>query len=178
MPEQRCEACGLDYSSITPADAVVALRSFPRRFGQAFARVDEEDDVLVDDLVRRRPPSGGWSAIEHAAHVRDVLSLYERRVKEALADDRPAFASVDPDELAAEAAYNEQSLDEVLDVLEANATSMAAAVDAVPDDGWARRGVRDGEEVDVLWLVRQTVHEGSHHLRDTERVLREVRSPG
>lgn len=178
MPEQRCDTCGLDFSSITPPDAVVAFRSFPRRYRQLFAGIDDDDDVVVDEVVRRRPPSGGWSAIEYAAHVRDVLGLYERRIHATLAQEKPVFESVDPDSLAVEASYDTQSLDEVLEVLEADAASLAAAVEAIPDDGWARTGVRDGEEVDVLWLVRQAVHEGSHHLRDVERVLREVRSRG
>ena len=57
----------------------------------------------------------------------------------------------------------------------ANAERLAATVDAVPDDGWERVGIRGGEERSVLVTARRAVHEGSHHLLDIGRGLRAVR---
>jgi hypothetical protein len=129
-------------------------------------------------VVRRRPPTGGWSALEYAAHYRDVLALYEYRIGRVLVRDGVELESEDQDVWAVDRAYNEQPVEEVLAALATNAESMAATIAGVPDDGWDRGGMREGERITVLWMVQQTVHEGSHHLRDIQRILPEVLSRG
>ena len=42
-----------------------------------------------------------------------------------------------------------------------------------PDD-WTRTAVFDFGDREVIDMARNMVHEGSHHLRDIERVLRSV----
>ena len=177
LPLQRCEVCGLELHTITPPDAVVAVRSYPRRYRAALAGFDDPD-VDADAVVRRRPPTGGWSALEYAAHYRDVLALYEYRIGRVLARDGVELESEDQDVWAIDRAYNEQPVEEVLAALATNAESMAATIAGVPDDGWDRGGMREGERITVLWMVQQTVHEGSHHLRDIQRILPEVLSRG
>ena len=59
--------------------------------------------------------------------------------------------------------------------LAANAERLAATVEAVPDDGWDRVGIRRGEERSVLFTARRAVHEGNHHLLDIGRGMRAVR---
>lgn len=169
----RCEECGLDRSTIRPGDAVAAVRSFPRRYRAAVADLDDRSPD-PDDAVRRRPASGGWSALEITAHVADVLDLYAQRIGQALSTEHPTFASVDPDALVREGRAHERSTAEVLDALAAAAERLADTLDDVPADGWGRTGVRDGETVDVLWMARQAVHEGSHHLKGAQRALAEA----
>lgn len=53
-----------------PADAVVALRSLPRRFKAVFA--GQEDDESPEDLANR-PGSDGKSALDHVADATAVL---------------------------------------------------------------------------------------------------------
>src|SRR5256885_142545 len=45
---------------VSPSDAVVALRSFPRRYAEVLARPDDDD--LPDDPAKRRPTPDQWSA--------------------------------------------------------------------------------------------------------------------
>jgi len=48
-------------------------------------------------------------------------------------------------------------------------------LDGVPPDAWLRPATLDGTATDVRGLARAAVHEGTHHLREAERVLHEVR---
>ena len=40
-----CPECGLDYDTVSPSDAVAAVRSFPRRYREAlFGFTDQTDE--------------------------------------------------------------------------------------------------------------------------------------
>jgi hypothetical protein len=54
-----CAECGVDPASMSVDDAIVTLRSMPRRWRAAMA--------VLDDVLTRRPPDGSPSAAEHEA---------------------------------------------------------------------------------------------------------------
>ena len=168
-----CEECGFAYESVAAADAPAAIRAFARRFRAPLTRFLPGEDG--DALVRRRPAPDTWSALEYAAHVRDVFGNYERWVVQTLAEDRPVLEGADPDALAAEGHYGELDPVTVVAELAANAERLAATVETVPEDGWDRVGIRRQEERSVLFTARRAVHEGNHHLLDIGRGLRAVR---
>jgi len=168
-----CEECGFAYESLAPADIPAALRSFARRYRAPLTRFLPGEDG--DALVRRRPAPSTWSALEYAAHVRDVFASYTGWIARTLAEDRPVLDGPDPDEAASLRRYNEDDRVAVVDALAANAEGLAATVEAVPDDGWGRVGLRRDEERSVLFASRRAVHEGSHHLLDIGRGLRALR---
>ncbi len=166
----RCEECGFDATDLSPADAVAALRKFPRRYRAPLTRLLPGEDGAV---LRRRPEAATWSALEYAAHTRDVFGAYASRIRRTLEEDRPTFDDdPGPDEVAESRRYNEQDPVAVADDLEANAELLASTLEAVPDDGWDRVGIRYGEERSVLSTARRAVHEGNHHLLDVGRSLR------
>ena len=168
-----CEECGFAYTDVAEADAPAAVRAFARRFRAPLTRFLPGEDG--DALVRQRPAPETWSALEYAAHVRDVFGNYDRWVRQTLAEDRPVLEGPGPDVLAAEGRYNELAPVEVADALAANAERLAATFESVPDDGWDRVGIRRDEERSVLFTARRAVHEGNHHLLDIGRGLRAVR---
>jgi len=168
-----CEECGFDYDALDPPEVPTAIRAFAKRYRMPLTRFLRDEDG--DALVRQRPALGVWSALEYAAHVRDVFESYDQRIRHILADDRPVLEGFAPDDLAAERRYNEDDPVAVAQTLAANAERLAATVEAVPADGWERVGLRGGEERSVLLLARRAVHEGSHHLLDMGRGLRAVR---
>lgn len=171
---QHCDECGFDYPQLSPGDAVVALRSFPRRYRVAFAGFDEDDDV--DALVHRRPAPGVWSAIEYAAHVRGVFEMMRARIERAGIADGAAVASVPLEHDPWHGHARSDALEVVLEGLGAAALALADVVGHVPATDWGRTVVRDdGAVLDALWMARQSVHEGSHHLRDVHRVIDAVR---
>ena len=168
----RCEECGFDATELSPTDAVAALRKFPRRYRAPLTRLLPGEDGAV---LRRRPEPGTWSALEYAAHVRDVFGTYAGRVRRTLDEDRPEFEGPRPDELVESGRYNDADPAAVVGELEANAELLASVLEGVPDDGWERVGIRHGEEHSVLLSARRAVHEGNHHLLDVGRSLRAAR---
>ena len=169
-----CEECGFDDQNVAPVDVVEALRKFGKRYRAPLTRFLPGEDG--DAIVRQRPSPMVWSALEYAAHVRDVFAWYDERVTASLTQDRPAYDGPDPDEAADQGRYNEQDPVEVAVALEANAERLAATFESVPDDAWDRVHVRRGHERSVIFTARRAVHEGNHHLLDIGRGLRAVRS--
>ncbi len=167
-----CPECGLDYESMPVPEAIAAIRGLPRRYRAPLTRLLPGED---DSVLRARPEPEVWSALEYAAHVRDVLGWYEGWVRQILAEDRPVLEGIGREEAAVEYRYNEQDPGTVADELAARAEALATTLEAVPEDALSRVGFRHGEERSIATHARRAVHEGSHHLLDIGRGLRAVR---
>ena len=167
------DACGLDLSTVTPPDAVTALRSYPRRYRALLTGWEDDEDP--EAVAHRRPPGDEWSALEHVAHVRDTLNLLDEGIRRAVV----AEGSLIPTWWEGRPRADEP-VGATLDGLADAAEHLASTVAGVPSDAWGRTAVVDDTPRDVLWLAREGVHQGAHHLRDVERVLHQVlgRPPG
>lgn len=126
-------------------------------------------------MIRRRPDRSTWSALEYTAHVADVLDHLGPAIRQITVEDEPTITFFDNDERAAQQAYNEQDRAEVLGWLDLTCADLASILSAVPADDWTRIGHFEWGDRDALAIARNAVHEGSHHLRDVERVLAQVR---
>ena len=80
----------------------------------------------------------------------------------------------DPDERALADRYNDQDPVRVLDGLTAAADRLAVVLRDVDAGDWGRLGDFPWGSRDMLTMARNAVHEGAHHLRDVDRVLRAV----
>ena len=169
-----CPECGLDYDTIAPTDTPVAIRSYPRRFRELIIRPDQEGDDPLD-VVRRKPDTSTWSALEYTAHVRDLCGEMAEAIRRMNVEDNPTIDFADPDALAAKERYNEQDPEAVLNGLSERAERLAKVLESVKGDGWTRTGAFPWGERDILTMARNAVHEGHHHLRDVERVLAATR---
>ncbi len=149
------------------------MRSFPRRYRALIVTPGSED--RPDAVFRRRPDPKTWSALEYTAHVADVLDHLGPAIRRITYEDNPAITSFDNDERAAEQRYNELDRAEVLGWLELACAELASVIEGVNADDWTRTGRVNGDERDALTVARDGVHEGSHHLRDVQRVLNQVR---
>lgn len=174
-----CPGCGLDYDTISPPDADVALRSFPRRYRAAMEAAMRSDSDAPggpgEAWVRRRPDPDTWSALEYTAHVADLFSLFADVVRRMYDESEPTLDFWDADVRAAEQGYRDQEPADVLDRLDAEADRLVTAVARVDAAGWRRTATFPFGERDLLMMVRNAVHEGSHHLRDVQRVLESTR---
>lgn len=170
-----CAQCGFDAGTVSVPDAVVALRTFPRRWHAAFALLDDEDDAVL----RRRPAPDVWSALEYLAHTRDSIAVNGWAMSEALTKDAPVLEWPDQQEdPTGEPVSTTPDADTGLAELAASCERVAAKADRTDAGDWHRpatlRGGRD-EDVDALWFLHHCVHEGAHHLRDVHDVLQRVR---
>ena len=155
--ERECPECGFD-SSKTPATAVAELT---RANGAQWPAVLERPDVAI------RSHADTWSALEYAAHVRDVFRLFRVRLALMLAEDDPAFADWDQDATALESRYDEQLPEAVSVELVSAGLALADDIDAIPADAWQRTGRRgDGSVFTVDTLTRYFIHDPTHHLHD------------
>ncbi len=155
----------------------MAVRSFPRRYRALLVTPGSDD--RPDAVFRRRPDPGTWSALEYTAHVADVLDHLGPAIRRITYEDKPSITSFDNDERAAGKGYNELERTEVLGWLDLACAELASVIEGVNADDWTRTGRLDAGERDALTLARNGVHEGSHHLRDVQRVLARVRGrPG
>lgn len=169
----RCQECGFDYETLDPAEIPTALRAFAKRYRAPLTRFLPGEDG--DAILRQRPADGTWSALEYAAHVRDVFAAYDRWIGRCLNEDRPVLDGPTPDHLAAERRYNDDDPVAVADALAANVEHLAATVESLPAGVWDRVGLRRNEERSIRFTARRAVHEGSHHLLDIGRGMRAVR---
>jgi hypothetical protein len=159
----RCDECGLDAASVPTRQLPDAVRSVARRWRLFLA-------TTSTTALRRRPRPDHWSALEYAAHTRDVLRTFTERVELALGAVNPQFGWWDHDAAVVDERYNEQDPEAVAAVLESNADLFATVLAAVPHSGWERTGVRRaGEHFTVAGLARFALHEAHHHLQDAER---------
>jgi hypothetical protein len=169
----RCAECGFDPAELRPRDMVVAIRSFGRRYRAPLTRGLPGEDL--DDIVRRSPGEGVWSALEYGSHVRDIFRVSDDRVRSALARREPAEPVVDWEGRVA-AASPDLEREAVADDLDDAADSLATTLGELNADEWDLPGLTGrGREVAVVDLATIAVHEGSHHLLDVGRVLRSAR---
>lgn len=167
----QCATCGFRDDSVSPSDAAVALRSYPRRFRAVLVRLDDEDGA---DVIRR-PASDGWSALDHAAHAAESIRVAGDALRLVSISESP-LVSYAP-ERRVEAAG---PLDEVLHRLEVFTEVAAEQVDRVKGRDWERIGrlheVGGGgdTEVSALDIARHAVHEGVHHLRGAQTAVEQA----
>jgi DinB superfamily len=158
-----CATCGFHPEFVTPSDAAVALRSYPRRYRAALVRLDDEEGA---DIVRRPGPDG-WSALDHAVHVARAFDADADALRRVGIVEDPSVA-VEPERRAEEAG----PVDDVLARLAAAAAAAADAVEHTRGKDWHRAGsVEGGARVSALALARHAVHEGVHHLRLAEQAI-------
>jgi hypothetical protein len=142
-----CPQCGFDGSTVSPADATVALRSFPRRFRELLAPdPDDADPALFVEAGRAAEAIRAIGADLHAVLVTDDPMVST--------DTAVATSPIDPGDATT-----------ALDRLAAAATQVADEASRQAADAWHRRGRRPSGSVTALDLLREAVHAGIHHLR-------------
>jgi hypothetical protein len=162
---------GVDDSQISPSDAVVTLRSLPRRFAAALAL--PEDEQRPDDVLHRRPASGGLSAIEHAAYTAAALPHIADALRLVLSRDNPEVA-VPPLEVDPPVDGGSASADEVVEQMAAAAEALAKEISNVSGSEWIRPGRVGAQTVNALDLARAAVQLAIFHLRAAERTIATV----
>jgi hypothetical protein len=166
---ERCDACGFDGSAFDDASLIATLRGLGPRWRRLLAEAGPE--------LRIRPEPTVWSALEYAAHSRDITALHCFGCEQALAGDEPVYPPIAADDLIDTAAigYLDEASDAVVDDLEAEAGHLAVMAEEAPVRAW-ELGITIGDDRStVRRLLEHALHDSLHHLDDVERGLSRLR---
>ncbi|MEZ2388677.1 DinB family protein [bacterium RCC_150] len=152
-----CSQCGFDASTVTPATVPgTVLNMLPRWRA-----------VLRREEVAERPNDQTWSPLEYACHVRDVFTLFDRRLKLMLSQEDAHFDDWDQDKAAIDGDYEHADPADVAGQLVAGGEQISSSFASVTEDSWPRTGVRsNGSTFTVLTLAQYFLHDVVHHLHD------------
>jgi hypothetical protein len=168
VDHEHCDACGFDGSTYDDDVLLHALRAL----GPTWQTLIHSSGPHL----RIRPDRDVWSAIEYAAHSRDITALHVFGVEQALTLDEPSFPAIDDDLVdSAAATYGDEDPDAVVEALGASATRLAQLVEDAGAAAWSRGLTIGDSRSDVRWLLEHCLHDSLHHVDDVERGLRRVR---
>ncbi|MGO9343967.1 MAG: DinB family protein [Acidimicrobiales bacterium] len=169
MEHERCTACGFDGGRYDDDALLDALRELGSRWRALLFNAQSE--------LRSRPQPEVWSAIEYAAHSRDITSLHAFGVEQALTGEEPRYPEVDNDLVTAVASdYATADPGEVADELEEQAQRMADLALRAGPAAWSRGLTLGDERIEVRRLMEHALHDSQHHLADVEHGLLIVRT--
>ena len=146
---------------LSPADAEVALRTFPRRWRSLLGGLDPDDP---DTEVRlRQVGPDGRSALGAASEAAAALEVADGHLRKAVSSDRPSLRRT---EGAADPA-----LADALGRIDAAAPVLAATVASIATGDLDRQAELDGRTVSVRSLVSDVVQQVADLLRSADRAL-------
>ncbi len=177
----------INVSRLSPADAMTAIASFPRRYRRALAPVRDDEAIAT---IASTPGPDGFSAVEIAAHtIATWTELTDELRAIHLHDDPTAQPRITkPGEFAGSAgslsarslsagSLSAGSLDTLLDRLEDSASAIIDISRRFSGKQWQRSAVSaEGVTVTALDLVKEAVVAGHDNLSELTRVLTAVRS--
>lgn len=177
--ERPCPECGFDPESITYAAVPGVAREYAGRLSATLERPG----------AAARPDDSTWSALEYAAHVRDVCRIFTYRAAIAArteavdpqvpafdakgldatetADGIPVFSNWDQDVTAIADRYDQQDPSRVATELTDAADAVARAFESVSAADLGNPVRRsDGSVFTVESLASYFVHDVIHHVHD------------
>ena len=165
MQFEACPDCGLDASTNADADLPRALTDVAARWGGTLATADVAD-------LRRRPVPDVWSPLEYACHTRDVLAVFEERVRRTATTPGQQLGWWDHDAALVDSRYNEQEPVLVAEAIAANARRFGQSLSDLASAQWDAAAERRAEEsFSIRVMERFVLQEMVHHHRDAEQQL-------
>ena len=171
MEHEKCSACGFDGARYDDEELLAALRGL----GPTWNHVLDE----AGTYLRVRPEPDVWSAIEYAAHSRDVTALHVYGVEQALSRDEPVFPPIGDDLVESVAArYGDADPEQVATELGSQSSLLADLAGAAGREAWARGLTIGDSRSDIRRLLEHSLHDSLHHVGDVEvglsRITRRV----
>ncbi len=161
---EHCDACGFDGGTYGDADLVDALRGLGDRWRQQIS--------AAGAALRTRPAATTWSAIEYAAHSRDITELHLFGVEQALTGLEPVYPPIDEGVIEdAATGYRDADPDDVCESLATAARRLGDLAAAAEPTAWNRGITVGATRRDVRWLLEHALHDSQHHLDDVDRGL-------
>ncbi len=161
---EACDECAFVSSDYTRQDLLGTLRAVSPMWRTMVEGVDGE-------VLGRRPAPEVWSALEYAAHTRDITGVLAIMAGFAIEFDHPDLDGepTPPDGMAAPEVP--PSIEVAIDEVESAAARFHDGVARLDAADWDRAVSLDGHERDVTWILGHAVHDATHHLKDVGRIL-------
>ena len=144
------------------------IRAVPAALHEALARVPRG--------AHDRPPRPGeWSVRETLIHTRNtVMMAYGLRIRRLLYENDPQFADYDEAVFRQEDLRRNESVDELTGMIVREHEQIAALLEGVPDDHWARQGRHPQlGPMSIELLARRA---GEHALEHIEQIAEIARA--
>jgi hypothetical protein len=158
-----------DASHVSGPDAIVTLRSFRRRFAEAF------DQAEGADVLSERPQGTAWSPRERAAATATALAAIGVALKQVMVSENPAVQLPEADAAGPAPALPHgegETPAATLAHLGEVARSVADLMAEIHGDAWTRTGQTPGGQVSALDIARLGVRIGVEHLRGAEQAIK------
>ena len=111
------------------------------------------------------PVPGTWSIQQVVVHLLDSDLIAVHRMKRIVAEEAPLLIGYDETKFAAALGYDEQPLDEVIDLFDRNRRLFVPVLRGLPDGAFGRWGVHNHRgRVTLGELVGDYVAHVEHHL--------------
>jgi hypothetical protein len=170
----RCGECDFDWDLRTD-DACAVIGGFGHAYRRALGPFIHD---LDGSTLRERPAAGVWSALEYAAHVRDVIAFYADRIERVLSEERPRMSAADFSSMPERCGYLADDPFAVLDAISSSSSAVERCLRDLAPEQWDRVGIGvDGDERTLVVLARRLAHDGHHHLMDLERLADRFLAP-
>jgi DinB superfamily len=159
-----CEPCRFVYADVAAQALPERLASFGPRYRARLLPLSRP--AAWHTMVRTRPATDVWSALEYACHVRDVFLTLRDRLYTVLVEDNPVVAPMYREHRVILGRYNEQDPEEVADQLATAARLIAQAFAALDSAQLARLCVYPfpvRTERSVLWMGQLMCQHFSGH---------------
>ncbi len=164
----------LDVSNLSVGDALVALRSYPRRFSSLLSPLPGDDET-IDALARRVGPDG-VSALDLLTDVVRSLGLLGQAIHQTVYGDAPVLHPGVVDASARDWPAVDEGVADLLAQLRDEATELADGADRVAYRDWDRPAtLAGGGSVQAIDLLREAVRTASDDLHAIETTLRATR---
>jgi hypothetical protein len=157
-------ASGNDSAHLAQIDAIKRKAALLDRLAAGPPALAASLKGAPDDVLRRRGPSGKWSMIENAAHVRDIERVYQERFSKMAFSERPAFWMLDNDRAVTQLKYGEADPTAVAKEFRRLREDTLALLRALPHEAWKKTGLHPakGELTIEQLAARLAGHDDSH----------------
>jgi hypothetical protein len=152
----------LDLSRLSGPDAVVALRSYPRRYRSAILPTDDPD---TEELAYQIGPDG-HSALDHVVTATNTFVLLGEALRQTLTGNQPtvhaAVTEADSREWPTPPGL---TIADALDRLRDEADALATVASQIELNAWDHTAqVAGGGTVTTADIVKEAVRSGAAHL--------------
>jgi hypothetical protein len=131
--------------------------------------------VQVPRGAHDRPPRPGeWSVRETLIHTRNtVMMAYGLRIRRLLYEEDPLFADYDEALFRVEDLRRDESVDDLVGMIVREHEQIAALLDGLPDDRWARQGRHpDLGPMSIELLARRAAEHALEHTQQISEIAR------